>query len=90
MDFVEADSWEVFRKIDITLSHIYWRPPVYEFVSLIKRHQIITFLFRKSSSSDIFGTLFLFYLYFVWLTNDLWSRYFLELNPTAASKFWNH
>ena len=42
MDFVEADSWEVFRKIDITLSHIYWRPPVYEFVSLIKRHQIIT------------------------------------------------
>ena len=85
MDFAEADSLEVFRKIDIPLSHIYRRPPVYEFISLIKRHQIITFLFGKSSSPEIFGTLF--FTYFLWLTDDFWSRYFLEFNPMAASDF---
>ena len=59
MDFAEADFWEVFRKTDIPLSQIYWRPPAYEFISLIKRHQRITFLFGKSSSPEIFETLFL-------------------------------
>ena len=45
MDFAEAAFWEVLQKIDIPLNQIYQRPPVYELVSLIKRHRMITFLF---------------------------------------------
>ena len=56
MNFAEVDFWEVLRKIDI---QIYWRLPIYAFISLIKRHRMITFLFEKSSSPEIFGTLFL-------------------------------
>ena len=54
MDFTEADFCEVFQKIDTPLSQIYWRPPVYEFIPLIEKYRMITFLFGKSSSLEIF------------------------------------
>ena len=57
MDFTETAFWKVFWKIDIPLTQIYGRPPVYEFISLIKKHRLIKFLFRKSSSPENFGTL---------------------------------
>ena len=66
MDSVEVDFWEVFRKMDIPLSQIYWRSPVYEFISWIKSYRMITFLFGKSSFPEIFGNLFLL-MFFGWL-----------------------
>ena len=54
MDFTEAVFCEVFQKIDTPLSQIYWRPPVYEFIPLIEKYRMITFLFGKSSSLEIF------------------------------------
>ena len=56
----------MFRKKDIPLSQICKQQPVSEVISLIKRHLLITFRFGKSSSLEIFDTLFLL-IFFGWL-----------------------